>query len=52
MGKRKTVEEKKLEEWKKVEKKFLGKIRKDKKRNEEKKISKVFQMSGKRAFHE
>src|SRR5438034_4261225 len=40
MARRKTVEEKKLEEWKKVEKKFLGKIRKDKKRNVGKKVRK------------
>ena len=40
MARKKTVEEKKLEEWKKVEKKFLGKIRKDKKRNEGKKVRK------------
>ena len=40
MARRKTVEEKKLEEWKKMEKKFLGKIRKDKKRNEGKKVRK------------
>ena len=38
MGKRKTVEEKKLEEGKKMEKKFLGKIRKDKKKNSGKKV--------------
>ena len=40
MARRKTEEEKKLEEWKKMEKKFLGKIRKDKKRNEGKKVRK------------
>ena len=40
MARRKTVEEKRLEEWKRMEKKFLGKIRKDKKRNEGKKVRK------------
>src|SRR5204863_7820578 len=40
MARKKTVEEKKLKEWKKMEKKFLGKIRKDKKRNEGKKVRK------------
>ena len=48
----KTIEEKKLGEWKKMEKKFLGKIRKDKKKNVGKKVSKMFQMSRKRTFHE
>ena len=36
MAKRKTAEEKKWDEWKKEEKKFLGKIRKDKKKNKRK----------------
>ena len=40
MARRKTEEEKKLEEWKKMEKKFLGKIRKDKKKNVGKKVRK------------
>ena len=40
MGKRKTMEERKLGEWKKMEKKFLEKIRKDKKKNNGKKVRK------------
>ena len=36
MAKRKTAEEKKQDEWKKEEKKFLGKIRKDRKKNKRK----------------
>ncbi len=36
MAKRKTAEEKKRDEWKKEEKKFLGKIRKDRKKNKRK----------------
>ena len=38
MVRRKTTEERKLEEWKKMEKKFLGKIRKDKKKNKGKEV--------------
>src|SRR6266498_1699538 len=36
MTKRKTADEKKRDEWKKEEKKFLGKIRKDRKKNKRK----------------
>src|SRR2546427_12738254 len=40
MVRRKTTEERKLEEWKKMEKKFMGKIRKDKKKNKGKEVIK------------